>query len=330
MQQRNVYIPSHNVNFEQDQQPERPGGRAKRILKRILIALLVLAVLILVYIGYTLSQLSADPLDFRGLEADASGRTNILILGVGDDGHAGGMLSDTVMVMSLKAAEKKATFVSLPRDLRVPIPGEGSAKINQANALGGPKLAAKTVEGVLDITLHYYVVTNFSGLRKMVDAVGGIDIEVIDRLRDAEYPCDNDESKSCGIDIKPGHYRMDGTMALQYSRCRKGTCGNDFGRAERQQEVLAKLQNKMVDSISIFNPRALVLTTNVIREHVRTDLSAYQMLRLGNIWRQIPDSNVTRIVFSTAPGGLLRNVPGTSDLAPIGGSFVPLQKRLQE
>lgn len=326
-----IHLPGHGTIHLEDQpdQLDRPS-RAKRIFKRLAIGLLFLVLLSVAYIAFTLSRLSTDPLDFRSLASDAGGRTNILILGVGDQGHAGEELSDTVMVMSLQSRQKKAAFFSLPRDLRVPIPGEDSStKINQIHAIGGPELAVQTVEAVLDIPIHYYVRTDFTGLEELVDAVGGLDVQVNERLYDPEYPCADNPSRSCGIDIKPGRYLMDGQMALQYSRCRKGTCGDDFGRAERQQEILAKLQDKMAESVIWTKPLTIDRMLAVIREHVRTDLSAPQLLRVGHLWRQVPDHNITRVVFSTANDGYLRNIPGTSDLAPVGGSFAPLQKSVK-
>jgi polyisoprenyl-teichoic acid--peptidoglycan teichoic acid transferase len=324
-----IHLPGHGtIHLEDDQPPQQPR-LGRRILKWAIIGILVSALLAIVYLAYTLSRISTDPLDFRGLSADINGRTNILILGVGDKGHSGEKLSDTVMVMSLHSGQKKAAFFSLPRDLRVPIPGEGSAKINQAHAIGGPELAVQTVEKVLGIPIHYYLRTDFTGLEQLVDAVGGLDVEVKERLYDPEYPCADNPARSCGIDIKPGRYLMNGEMALQYSRCRKGTCGNDFGRAERQQEILAKLQDKMVESVSWTRPLTADRMLAVIREHVRTDLSAPQLLRTGHLWRQIPEDKITRVVFSTAPDGFLRSIPGTSDLAPVGGSFVPLQKSVK-
>lgn len=317
--ERNVTIPGDDW-----EEPQRP--RWQIILKALIVFLILAIIGVFAYVFYILTSISADPLSFGPLAGRPDGRTNILILGVGDPGHAGGELADTNMVLSLDYATNRAAFISLPRDLRVSIPGYGRNKINQANALGGPKLAVATVEQTLDIPIHYYMQTDFSGLKQAVDAVGGIDVEVKELLYDPEYPCDDNQYKSCGFELHPGSYHIDGTTALKYVRCRKGTCGNDFGRALRQQEVLQKVEAKAFDPSFIKTPFRLQRLSVAFQSNVRTDLSVNDIINLGLFWRKVEEGSIQNVVFSTRPDGYLISATGSSDLLPRGGDFDEIQE----
>ncbi len=305
-------------------EPRSFGSKLKRFF--LIFGLVLLGLLIAggIFVWYNLAKLSLNPLDFGAL-AQTDGHTNVLILGVGDPGHAGQTLSDTMMVVSIDHTNKHVTMISLPRDLRVPIPGHGSAKINDANAFGGPTLAEQTVANVLGIPIHYYIETDFTGLKQAVDDVGGLDITVTERLYDPEYPCPGDRGV-CGVDIKPGNYHMNGDMVLQYTRCRKGTCGNDFGRAARQQEVIQKLQDKIAHPGIYLNLKTDAALLTTLRTYAKTDLSANDLVGVGLAMHRA--TNTTKFVFSTSPGGFLTN-GGGSDLAPIGGNFSPIQHYVQ-
>ena len=310
-----------------------PRPPHKHLLRRFIVFLLVVSVVAaLVYGAYIVSivaKISTNSWQFGPLLADSSGRTNVLVLGVGDPGHAGEQLTDTMMLLSLDAGTQKAAQVSLPRDTRVQIPGFGFSKINAANAYGGVNLAEQTVSNTLEIPIHYYLKTNFSGLKNLVDAVGGVDVDVKERLRDPEYPCDADQTKSCGLDIRAGIQHMDGTTALQYVRCRKGTCGNDFGRAARQQELIRLLKPKVIDPHLLLHPMKLTKIVDAGQKGIQTDLGLIQLLSLATSLRS--DGNQTNnLVLSTSPGGYLRSDPqGSSDLLPIGGDFSAISKRVK-
>lgn len=306
--------------------------RRRRWPKIVAIVLVLVLLAGATYTGlilYNVANISTQPLNLSGLKADETGRTNILVLGVGDKGHAGETLSDTMMVLSIDARTKRVAQVSIPRDLRVKISGYGARKINQANALGGVRLAQQTVSNTLGIPIHYYIQTNFSGLRGMVDAVGGIDVNVKERLRDPDYPCDDNESRVCGIDIEPGLQHMDGMTALKYARCRKGTCGDDFGRAQRQQEVVNLLRGRMVQWRVLLNPVRLAPLTAALKASMQTDMGSLEIAELGNAWRRAQQHEPIRLVLHTGPGGYLRGSGDSSDLLPADGTFAAIQERVQ-
>ena len=310
--------------------PRRRTGSFRRFLTALLLILLLGGIVYAVYIVSIVAKVSSNPLALTGLASDASGRTNVLVLGVGDPGHAGEKLSDTVMLLSLDGQSDRAAQVSLPRDLRVNIPGYGFSKINTANAKGGVELAQQTVSNTLDVPINYYLTTNFTGLKNLVDAAGGIDVEVKTALIDREYPCDDNQYKVCGLNIQPGLQHMDGATALKYVRCRKGTCGNDFGRLARQQEVLALLRPKLTDWRLAFQPTRLRLIAQAAQEGIKTDMGLVQLLTLAQRWQGGKQEPV-KLVLSTAPCGYLRSDPfGSSDLLPIGGNFTAIQRAVRD
>jgi len=312
----------------------RPGGRKRGVWRRVLlfIALVILVVgaAYAAYIGTIVAKISTNSWQIGPLSSDNADRTNVLVLGVGDPGHAGENLSDTIMLLSLDGQTHRMAQISIPRDLRVAVPGYGNNKINTANALGGVNLAEQTVTDTFDVPVNYYVKTNFSGLKDLVDAVGGVDVTVKDRLVDPEYPCDGNQYKVCGLDIEPGLQHMDGTRALQYVRCRKGTCGDDFGRAARQQELLALLRPKLMDPMLLLSPTRLKHLADAAQKGIHTDMGLVQLLELANSWRVDSANQPMNLVLSTANGGYLRSDPfGSSDLLPIGGNFSAISDRIK-
>lgn len=305
-----------------------PWRRVKHVLLGLLAIVLVAAIAAGWFGLRTLSGVSSNPYDLSGLSADTNGRTNVLILGKGDPGHAGQELSDSIMVISFNKQTKQVATISIPRDTEASIPGYGYRKINTANALGGSKLASQTVSGLLDIPIDYTIETNFIGLKQLVDAVGGLDVNVEDALIDTEYPCANNEWLSCGINIQPGQQHMDGAKVLEYTRCRKGTCGNDFGRAARQQEVVSLLMAKLVQPRTWLNPLTATAVSDALRTGMDSDISGPNMIRLARMWAQ-KSSDPIHWVLSTAPGGLLVGSGTNSNLVPVGGDYTAIQQQAQ-
>lgn len=324
-------------DFSDLQKPKKPLW--KRLLKWFFILLLLgglIAAGVFAYFYLHASKISTNPFDFSSkLKGEADGRVNILLLGIGDPGHAGETLADTNMVISIdtKSQPNKVTMISLPRDLRVSVPGEGYHKLNDAHALGeakkppqGIEVSQKTIEDTLGIPIHYYVRANFTGLKQAVDAVGGIDITVKEALIDTEYPCDKNENKSCGLKIAAGPQHMDGATALKYARCRKGTCGDDFGRALRQQEVLTAIRQKATSSETLTNPQKVNDLISAASNNVKTDLSLRNIQRLQEITKGINTTDITNVVFSLKPNGFLVSDKSSSDLLPAGGNFDDIQR----
>jgi LCP family protein required for cell wall assembly len=313
-------------------QDKNPRNRWRIWIKITAIIVLILVILLALYAGVlvrNVAKISTVPLSLSPLVGDGMGRTNVLLLGVGDEGHAGQNLSDTIMLMSANKSTKQNAQISIPRDLRVYIPGYGYGKINSANAKGGVDLAGTTVSNMLDVPINYYVTTNFSGLVGIIDSVGGLDVDVAQRLYDADYPCDDNQYRACGVDIQTGRQHMDGATALKYARCRKGTCGNDYGRAMRQQEVINLLTKKIITWQTILNPKKLIPLTNALSGAIQTNMGVVQMGEFGLTWMNGYKNNPIMLVLSTFPGNYLVVDSHSSDLLPIGGSFSTISERVQ-
>jgi polyisoprenyl-teichoic acid--peptidoglycan teichoic acid transferase len=269
----------------------------------------------------------AGKLDLTHLKGEGDGRVNILFLGIGGPGHEGPDLSDTIMVMSIDPKSKDVAMLSIPRDLYVRIPGKWSTKINAANALGGPELAKKTVQQVIGVPIHYYLVADFAGFRQAIDAVGGIDIDVKQAIYDPDYPCETGNGY-CALSIKAGMQHMNGTLALKYARCRKSaSCGGDFGRAARQQEVLLALRHKALSISTLTNPVKMTELINSVGDHVRTDLQLAEMKKLADIAKDIDTTKVvSKVLDYGRPESLLIDGAGMIDGAgsielPKAGTF---------
>jgi LCP family protein required for cell wall assembly len=318
------------ATMDHDDGPDKK--RPRRWKRWAFVVIITLLSLFLAYMGYIISiasQVSTRPFSLSSLLTDGKDHTNILILGIGNPGHSGEKLSDTILVLSLNRKTNHVVQVSVPRDLRVRPEGYGPVKINQANALGGSELAQSTVENVLGLSIQYTVTTDFNGLKDIVDAVDGINVDVKNELRDTEYPCSDDENRSCGLDIKAGQQHMDGSLALQYARCRKGTCGNDFGRAARQQEVINLIATKVGKPSIVLHPVEIAKITTAVKDNMTTNLSGLDMFELVHTVSKAKNSTV-HFVLSEDPDGLLVGANGSSDLLPRGGNYDLIQARVTE
>jgi LCP family protein required for cell wall assembly len=259
-------------------------------------------------------------LDVATLKGEGDGRINILVMGIGGAGHDGPNLSDSMMVWSIDPKTKDVAVLSVPRDLYVKIPGYGYGKINAANSYGGPTLAEQVVSGVIGVPIHYYIVVDFSGFKQAVDAVGGVDINVLKTLNDPLYPCDSENGKYCPIYFSPGLQHMTGTLALRYSRSRETT--SDFSRAARQQQVAVALRAKALAVSTLTNPIKLSGLIDTIGGHVKTDLQLNEIQKLAGIAKDIDATRISQKVLDTgSPDSLLQD--GTGSIAGAGSIELP-------
>ena len=153
-------------------------------------------------------------------------------------GSAGGARGDVVMLVRIDPATSTAQMLSIPRDLRVEIPGHGTDKINAAYSLGGPSLLVETLKSNLDVEINHYVEMGFVGFQALVDEIGGIEMAFPYAARDVKS----------GLDVEAGEQTLDGEQALAYARSRTyqelqngewvPVEANDLGRTQRQQEVI--------------------------------------------------------------------------------------------
>jgi len=267
----------------------------------------------------------AGMLDVTKLKGEGDGRVNILVLGIGGQGHEAPDLSDTIMVMSIDPKTKDAAMLSIPRDLYVKIPASAKSrqqygKINAANVYGGPELAAQTVSNVIGVPIHYYVLIDFSGFRQAIDAVGGVDITVPKAIYDPDYPCDNERGGYCPFRMAAGPQHMDGTVALRYARSRKST--SDFDRAARQQQVIAALRQKALQLSTLTNPVKLTQLIDTVGSHLKTDIQPKEITKLASLAKDIDPAKTPQKVLDTDSKDALL-VGGTNIISGAGYIEVP-------
>ena len=178
----------------------------------------------------------------------AVGAFTVLLLGSDDDAKfdPNHVLTQSMILVRVDPAAKSVTMLSIPRDLWVPLSVGGTAKIDGAYSYGGAKAAIATVQNNFHVHIDEYVWVGLKGLIKLIDAVGGVDIVASNPVMDDYYP--NDLSGNPygykRVAVLPGPQHLDGTNALEYVRSRHGDLEGDFGRSQRQQQVLLAIREK--------------------------------------------------------------------------------------
>ena len=202
----------------------------------------------------------------------ATNKATVLIMGVDKRVDDVGR-SDTLMIATIDPNFDQATLLSIPRDTRVKIRGRGYDKINAAFAYGGVSLTESTVENFLGIDIDHYIMVDTSSFVKIIDAIGGVDIDVEKRMY-YEDPWDDDGGLV--IDLYPGQQHMDGRTAVTYVRYRDSE--GDIGRVKRQQAFMTACMDKVTSPEII--PRIPQIAREVI-DAVETDMSLRQLLELA-------------------------------------------------
>ncbi|GGL34109.1 LCP family protein [Planomonospora parontospora] len=290
--------------------PRRPGRWFLRILAGLLVLLLVLAVGGYFTIDSRLKRIEALG-DYEGRPADTPG-TNWLL--VGSDSREGltkaqrrklatgssvGRRTDTMMLLHIPDGDGRPTLVSLPRDSYVPIDGHGSDKLNAAYAYsdGGPKLLAKTVEQVSGLRIDNYMEIGFGGFVGIVDAIGGVEIDVKQNIKDPK----------AGINLKKGVQTLDGGTALGYVRTRATGAIPDFDRTQRQRQFFSAVVKKAASPGVLLNPFTSVPLAFSATDSVAvgTETGSFDLLSLA---LAMGDNPVTTVV----PIGSLPTIGGQS------------------
>jgi len=220
-----------------------------------------------------------------------SSPTNILLLGTdhsdnGQPGRSADQHSDSMMLLRTDPGRHRLIYLSIPRDLRTAIPGYGDQKINAAMQIGGPKLAIRTVDALFGsaLRINHVVVVDFGSFEKLVDAVGGIDINVPENILSNRFDCPYTASKCQswqGWRFDKGVQHMSGHRALIYSRIRENRLNpadTDISRGVRQQQVMQATMSKLASASMFFR---LPFEGGSLLAPIATDLSTWQFLQLG-------------------------------------------------
>jgi len=220
----------------------------------------------------------------------AKDKANIMIMGVDSREDDVGR-SDTLMVATIDPKKDQASLLSIPRDTRVKIKNHGFDKINHAYAFGGHELTKDTVENFLGVTLDHYIIIDTHAFQRIIDTIGGIDIDVEKRMY-YEDPWDDDGGLV--INLQPGMQHMDGKTAITYVRYRDEE--GDLGRIQRQQKFMKAIFDK------IASPAIIMKIPSIIKEvsnSIKTDMSIRQMIEFAGT---IKESQKNGLKTDMVPG----------------------------
>lgn len=295
---------------------DRP--RVRRGLKIALVVALVALVATAAGTWFAYRNLSSniatvDPTDGLGDVRPAKENQSMNVLVIGSDSRAGANseiggdspgLADTTLVVHLSADNTWAAGVSIPRDSMVQMPDcrteEGTVvagalrQFNAAYPIGGPVCVQRTVESLTGLLIDHFVVVDFVGFQKMVDAIGGVTIYV-------EQPIADEHSQ---IFFDTGCQTLDGKQALDYVRVRKGVAGgngSDIDRIDRQQAFIASVIQKVTSSGVLFNPLELYSFLDAATESITTDPGLGSIKALGSMAVRVRAIGLDRIDFLTVP-----------------------------
>lgn len=310
---------------------EKPTWR--KVLKRLSIVLLVLALLAGLWLGWKFISNSVKLFGWSGLtdifrstklNGEDSGRVNILLAGnsADDPGHSGADLTDSIMVASINTKDKTGYIVSIPRDLYIDIPSTGYAKINEAYqdgkrmnfsesgyAEGGMGLLEKTVETHFGLELQYYALVNYTALEQAVTAVGGIDVTIASTDPRGLYDPSLDlKYRTPLVKLPNGTVSLDGRAALNLARARgnaRGSYGygmSDFTRTENQRNVLLGIKEKATSAGTLANPVKVGQLLDSLGNNVETNFKSNELKRLYELTKDIPSAQIKSASLSNANG----------------------------
>lgn len=295
---RHVPHPPGKAPGTEAPKPERKPRRKGRWIAGALLILLVLLVAwgVAGYLSVASGVSAANdrvPAGVRRQLADTGGLlvstpTTILVLGTDGGARTGreaANRSDSIMLLRTDPGKRRLAYLSIPRDLQVEIPEVGVAKVNAANQIGGPALALRTVRDLTGLDVNHVVFVDFDRFEEVIDAVGGIEVDVPRPIRSNKFDCPYKTAARCaawkGWRFERGVQHMDGRRALVYSRIRKNLLDpseTDFDRARRQQQVL----QATLDSMTSFGTALkLPFVGGDLVTPLATDLGAWELMQLG-------------------------------------------------
>ena len=271
----------------------------------------------------TKSGTVVDLLKAEALDGESTGVVNLLIAGnsADDAGHGGAQLTDSIIVASYNLSENRLSLISVPRDLFVSVNGS-YMKINAAYTYGGMNTLQEVVEQVTGLTINHQVLINYSAFKEMIDAVGGIDVDIeADDSRGIYDPM-------IGFSIANGVQHLTGEQALLLARCRNdptydgrlayGLSGGDFDRGENQRKIALALLAKVKSSNVFSNISTLKSLIESLASNVQTNLTAGQLRRLYDLSQKVA-ANDTVTIRGTDESLLLANYRD----ATYGSTLIP-------
>ena len=221
-------------------------------------------------------------------------KQNILLLGVDSNGEGAdlweGTRTDTIVLLNIDPRSKSLNAISIPRDSKVYLPKDaGIQKINAAHAIGGINMTIKTIEDTLGVRVDRYIMVHDEAVRKIVEALGGVDIYV---EKNMHY---NDYAGHLHINLTKGDHHLDADEAIGYLRFRHDAMG-DIGRTQRQQWFLRGLLKQIQKPETIAKIPEIL---SIAKKYVKTDMSLYEMSQYAALAKHFDIDNVE---IATLPG----------------------------
>ena len=257
------------------------------------------------YLSDISADLSGQPAPSGQPDVIAGQRVNILLVGVDSLPGRTTALTDTMLVVSLDPNGTASAMISVPRDLYgAPLPGGGfyNQKLNslmvyaaarpKAFPLGGVGTLKATIGKLLGVPIHYFAAINLLGFKRTVDAIGGVDINVQRAIVDPTYV--DEFGHHNGFYLKVGIHHMNGHTALAFVRSRKGVGDNDFTRADRQQQLLAAIREKLTAGNLLL---ALPGLLDAVKSTIATDIPSERIAELAQAVQRADVSQLQRIVL---------------------------------
>jgi len=243
---------------------------------------------------FTFALAAAHPNEARNLPG-LTGTKPFFILSLGSDARPGqtiaGQRSDSIHIIGINPVRHRVSILGFPRDSWVSIPGHGQNKINSAMSSGGPDLTVRTMEQLTGIHIDYYLLTSFGGLTNMVDAIGGIKVDV-------PYPMHDHYS---GANFRAGVQTLNGKQALAFSRNRHDTPNGDLSRSLNQGTLLTAALGELHTQFE--KDPGIVLTWMATGlKNVHTDLSIKELLTLAFSALSIPANHVNNQIVPASTG----------------------------
>jgi LCP family protein required for cell wall assembly len=300
--------------------------------------------------GQTVARLKGDDNPNQGNGGDilSGSRINILLLGSDTDQKFGSSangstiyLAQTDIIVSIDPQTKGVTMLSIPRDFYINIPGFGMGKLDEAfehgysygqgGFDGAVALSRLTIYQDFGIPINYYAWVGLDGFVKVINTVGGVDVDVLHPITDDAYP--DDVGNNTGdiyaykrLYIPPGPQHLDGATALEYVRSRHADLVGDFGRSARQQQVLSALKAKLTNSSIISQLPQLAADLD---GWVKTDMQLPDVLKLMNFARSINANAVQHVVLEPPYSSSTTLPNGESIVQPNCAAITPELAKLQ-